>query len=127
MRTTESTTGFEFDAVSVTTVPVEGVPPPPPVPPPAGGAVGDSPLHDANRKRSASSAIHDFCCLIAFMSAPCRALGTLCAPKCLGAPSAAKAELEREHGRVGHVVPGERLAEDFQDYFELHHGTPGLR
>jgi hypothetical protein len=40
------------------------------VPPPAGGAVGDSPLHAANKNRSASSAIHDFCCLNAFMSAP---------------------------------------------------------
>jgi hypothetical protein len=73
MVTVESTGGAALDVVSVRLTPVGGVVPPPDgLPPPLleGGAVGDSPLHAANRRRTAINTIHDFRSLIQFMCEP---------------------------------------------------------
>ena len=122
----ESTTGLAFDAVSVTLVPVGGV---------------RSAAAAAARRRSRGRLafarreqekkrqqrhprfLLSHCLHVSPLSTTRRAMRAAC----LGAPSAVKAELERERGRVEHVVSGQRLAEDFQDHFQLHDRTSRLR
>jgi hypothetical protein len=68
--TLESTRGFALDTATVTLTPVGGGFVPGGELPPVGGAVGVSPLHAANSRRTAMKTIHVFRSLNLVMSEP---------------------------------------------------------